>query len=46
MNVEYAFLCDYAEAGNKLTAVGIGVDSIYADAVPAVHPQIFTVMGL
>jgi hypothetical protein len=46
MNVEYAFLCDYADSGNKLTAVGIGIDSIYATAVPAVHPQLFTVLAL
>ena len=35
MNVEYAFLCDYADPSNKLTAVGIGIDSIY---VPLVEP--------
>lgn len=46
MNVEYAFLCDYADAGNKLTAVGIGIDSIYAEAVPAHHAQLFTVLAL
>ena len=46
MNVEYAFLCDYAHPDTKLTAVGIGIDSIYADAVPAIHPQIFTVIAL
>ncbi len=46
MNVEYAFLCDYAEAGNKLTAVGIGIDSIYAEALPASHSQLFAVLAL
>ena len=46
MNVEYAFLCDYAQSGNKLTAVGIGIDSIYAENVPAVHPQLFTVLAV
>ena len=46
MNVEYAFLCDYADPGNKLTAVGIGIDSIYADTLPAMHPQLFTVLAL
>ena len=46
MIVEYAFLCDYADPGNKLTAVGIGIDSIYTAAVPTVHPQLFTVLAL
>ena len=46
MNVEYAFLCDYADPGAKLTAVGIGIDSIYAPSVPAQHPQLFAVLCL
>lgn len=46
MDVEYAFLCDYAASGPKLTAVGIGIDSIYTEAVPAAHPQMFTVIAL
>ena len=46
MKVEYAFLCDYADSSNKLTAVGIGIDSLYAKAVPAIHPQLFTVLAL
>jgi hypothetical protein len=46
MNVEYAFLCDYAAPGPKLTAVGIGIDSIYAPTVPTQHPQLFAVLCL
>ena len=46
MNVEYAFLCDYADPSNKLTAVGIGIDSIYAEVLPAIHPQLFVVLAL
>ena len=46
MNVEYAFLCDYASSSNKLTAVGIGIDSIYAEVLPAIHPQLFVVIAL
>ena len=46
MNVEYAFLCDYANSSNKLTAVGIGIDSIYAEILPAIHPQLFVVLAL
>ena len=46
MNVEYAFLCDYASPSDKLTAVGIGIDSIYAEVLPAIHPQLFVVLAL
>ena len=46
MNVEYAFLCDYADTGNKLTAVGIGIDSVYVADVPVVHAQMFAVLAL
>ena len=46
MNVEYAFLCDYANSSNKLTAVGIGIDSIYVGGLPAIHPQLFVVLAL
>lgn len=44
MNVEYAFLCDYADATTKLTAVGIGMDTIYAQSVPAIHSQMYAVL--
>jgi hypothetical protein len=46
MNVEYAFLCDYADSSNKLTAVGIGIDSIYVGVLPVIHPQLFVVLAL
>ncbi len=47
MEVNYYFLCDYADnSGGKLTAVGIGFDTIYARAVPASHPMLYTVIGL
>ena len=46
MNFEYAFLCDYADAGQKLTAVGIGLNTVYAQSVPALHHQIFAVIGI
>ena len=46
MNVEYAFLCDYADSGSKLTAVGIGIDSIYVADVPVIHSQMFAVLAL
>ncbi len=46
MELEYAFLCDYADQGQKLTAVGIGFDAIYAREVPATHPILFAVAGI
>jgi hypothetical protein len=30
MNLDFAFICDYAEAGAKLKALGIGFDTIFA----------------
>ena len=43
----FAFLCDYADqSSGKLTAVGIGIDTIYAMAVPASHPFIYGVLGM
>ncbi len=34
MNVDFAFICDYAEAAQKINAMGIGFDTIYAQQVP------------
>lgn len=47
MEVNFAFLCDYADlSGSKLAAFGIGIDTIYARNVPALHPLLFAVIGL
>lgn len=47
MNVEFAFLCDSAqESGGKIHALGIGVDSILAQSVPATHPMLTVVTQL
>jgi len=47
MEVNFAFLCDYVEnAGPKMTAVGIGVDLIYARNLPAVHPLLHAVISI
>ena len=40
MKVDYAFICDYAEAAGgsgKVSALGIGFDTIYAPQLPAIH---------
>jgi hypothetical protein len=39
MVLDFAFICDYAESGNKISALGIGFDTIYASQVPCVHPN-------
>lgn len=39
VEVEFAFICDYAEQDRKLHAVGIGWDTIFAQQVPTRHPQ-------
>ena len=47
MEVNFSFLCDYADnSAGKLTAVGIGFDTIYARAVPVTHPMLYAVVGL
>jgi len=46
MQVDYAFICDYAEATNKVNALGIGFDTIMANRVPVRHPNFFLVIQL
>ena len=37
MNVDFAFICDYADSSGKLNALGIGFDTIFAAKLPARH---------
>lgn len=46
LEVDFAFLCDYADNIGKLAAFGIGIDTIYAAKVPAVHPLLYAVAAL
>ncbi len=47
MEVNFAFLCDYAsQSGGKMTAVGIGINTIYAAKVPHKHPLFFSVLNI
>lgn len=46
MNVDFAFICDYAEVTGKINAMGIGFDTIYAPKVPVKHPSLFMVIQL
>lgn len=44
MEVTFAFLCDYADtSGPKLTAVGVGLDTIHAADAPVKHPLLYAV---
>ena len=44
MNIDFAFVCDYAEVARKINALGIGFDTIYAPKVPTKHPSFFLVL--
>lgn len=46
MNLDFAFVCDYAEVPQKVNAIGIGFDVIYAPEVPYRHPLFFVVAQL
>ena len=46
MNVDFAFICDYADVTGKINALGIGFDTILAATAPAKHPTFFLVMQL
>ena len=46
MNIDFAFVCDYAEVTGKINALGIGFDTIYVPRIPAKHPSFFLVMQL
>lgn len=47
MRVEYAFLCDAAtEHGGKVNALGIGIDHLGVQALPATHPRLALVAHL
>ena len=46
MKVDFAFICDYADARGKINALGIGFDTIYALKVPVKHPVFSFVLQL
>jgi hypothetical protein len=46
MHVDFAFICDFAEAKDKVNALGIGFDRIYAKNVPMKHPHFSVVVQL
>ncbi|MBT7082175.1 MAG: hypothetical protein HN929_12065 [Chloroflexi bacterium] len=46
MNVDFAFVCDYAEATGKLNALGIGFETIIGKQLPVRHPHFCLVIQL
>ncbi len=46
MKVDFAFVCDYAQVTDKINALGIGFDTIYAPKVPWKHPSMCLVVQL
>ena len=46
MNIDFAFICDFAEASGKINALGIGFDTIYAAQLPARHAHFSLVVQL
>lgn len=46
MNVDFAFICDFAEASGKLNALGIGFDTIFAAKLPVRHPHFSLVLQM
>ena len=44
MELDFAFLCDYAGCADKLNAMGIGFDAIIAPSVPCSHKQMYVVL--
>ena len=47
MEVNFRFLCDYADnSGGKMTAMGIGFDTIYSVKEPVTHNLFFSVISI
>jgi hypothetical protein len=47
MNIDFAFVCDYADGtSGKISAIGIGFDTIHAPQVPFKHRLFFLVVKL
>ena len=43
MEIDFAFLCDHAEKAGKVSALGIGFDTIYAAELPQRHHRLCVV---
>ncbi len=43
MQLDFAFICDYADSTSKVVAIGIGFDQIHAPSLPTRHPRLCVV---
>lgn len=43
MDIDFSFICDYAEAGAKINAIGIGFDTLLTPEVPSPPRNFFVV---
>jgi hypothetical protein len=46
LNIDFAFVCDYADVSGKINALGVGFDTIYSQTVPCKHNLFFLVMQI
>jgi hypothetical protein len=46
VKVDFAFLCDFADGGGKLSALGIGFENIVGKQLPVRHPHFCLVIQL
>jgi hypothetical protein len=46
LNIDFAFVCDYADVTGKINALGIGFDTIYSPTIPCKHNLFFLVMQI
>ena len=46
MEIDFAFICDYAEVGGKINALGIGFDTIFVKDLLTPHPHMHLVAQL
>ena len=43
VQLDFAFICDYADSTSKVVAIGIGFDQIHAPSLPVRHPRLCVV---
>ncbi len=46
MDIDFAFICDYAEVAGKIYAVGIGIDTLFVPQLPGTHRGFYLVVQM
>lgn len=46
MDIDFAFICDYADISGKINALGIGFNTLYSPTLPLLHPHFYLVAQL